>query len=90
MALIQEFNPTVFIRNKLHKKTKQKTFQVKNQAWGPFLGFHTDEAGGRKELTKRNVQISLSSLQEFNLKPQVTLVTRRQSSFPEFEKNAIS
>ena len=67
------FSSVVFIRNMLHKKRKQKTFQVKTKRESHFWDFIQ---------IKRVVGRSLSetykwdlSLQVFNMKLQVTLVT---------------
>lgn len=45
---------------------------------------------GRKEVTKGNIETSLSSLQEFNVKLQFALVPWRKPSFPELENSTIT
>lgn len=68
------FSSVVFI-NKEHASQKEKTKDIpgQNQAWEPCLGFHTEqEVVGRslRETYKQDL-----SLQAFNMKLQVTLVT---------------
>lgn len=72
----------------LHKKRKQKIFQVKTKRESHFWDFiQIKQVVGRslRETYKQDL-----SLQAFNMKLQVTLVTWEKTSFPEREDSAVS